>query len=487
MRYLALAVGLGLLPAGPVAAQEWQRLPAVVHAHTDLSTGDLDLETLAGLAEAQGIGALLLAENYLLRIDYGLPPFRALTRVTRDQRSVLATGLDDYFRRVAEAQRRVPRVLLIAGLELMPHYFWSGRPWTLEMTLHNTQKNLLVWGVGDRDAIRALPVTGNPWAGVYSLQSVLDALPVLLVIPGLVALLKPRRRRARIGPAIIVVRRRRWLLGAVLTGVGVAALVRGWPFTTDPYPPWMDFGLEPHQALIDRVDRLGGVSVWSLPEARDNEEYRIGPMRVTTSTEPYGDDLFRTFRYTAFGAVYEDVTRFEQPGGGWDRLLAEWARGERSRPAWAVGESAFHGGRAGKSVGPLQTVFLVAERSERAVLDALRAGRMYALHRTAELALELGELSVTGGGSTAISGGRLRVPAGTPIEVRVSVGTSSGAPPVRVTLVRGSAIAGAWTGAAPFTTAHRETFDGQPIFFRLEARTATGPHRLLSNPIFVTE
>src|SRR5205085_1125490 len=131
-------------------------------------------------------------------------------------------------------------------------------------------------------------------------------------------------------------------------------------------------------------------------------------------TEPYADDLLRTFRYTAFGAVYEDTSTFEQPGGGWDRLLGEYVRGERSRPAWALAESGFHGHTAGKQVGPVQTVFLVAEKSEAGVLAALRQGRMYAVQRTSEVGFDLTEFSATAGAATAGMGDTLRAPAGTP-------------------------------------------------------------------------
>ncbi len=94
---LLLAVLVGAL-IGP--AEGFDRLPAVLHLHSDLSTGDFPLEQLAAMAEKQGIGALLLAENYLLRVEYGLPPFRALTRAVREERSVLAEGVDGYLARV---------------------------------------------------------------------------------------------------------------------------------------------------------------------------------------------------------------------------------------------------------------------------------------------------------------------------------------------------------------------------------------------------
>ena len=471
-----------LCGATTASAAELERLPAVLHVHSTLSTGDLSLDELAALAEKTGVGALLLSENYLIRIEYGPPPFRALTRVVREERSILDDGVASFLGRVAEAQRRNPRVLLIAGVEVMPHYYWTGSPLALEMTAHGTQKNLLVFGLAGA-SLESLPVTGNAAAGRFAWGAVFDLVPGLLLIPGALLLVTKRRSVQRVGRAVVVVRRRRWLAGGLLCVVGAFALARAWPLAGDPYPPYSDLGLAPHQALIDYVDRSGGVTVWSLPEARDSGEQWFGPVRVAWQTDPYPDDLLRTFRYTAFGAVYEDTTRFDLLGGGWDQLLRQYAAGERSRPAWAVGESAFHGVTAGNSIGSVQTVFLVSERSERAVLDAMKRGRMYALSRGADAGLALAEFSVTDGVRNAVSGDTLTTREGSLLEVRLGIDAADGAArPVRVALIRNGTLAGAWTGTTPFRVVHREVYDGGPAFYRLDVR---GPGRLLSNPIFL--
>jgi hypothetical protein len=479
---LALALVLGLAAVAPAVALE--RVRGVLHVHSDLTTGDFSLEALVGLADEQGIGALLLSENYLLRVSYGLPPFRALTHVALEERSI-GDAPERYLARVAEVQKRLPHVLLIPGVEVMPHYHWTGSPLALDLTVHNLQKNILVFGITDPAALRTLPAPGQAPAGHYSAQSVADALPVLLLVPGVVLLLRRRPVRRKLGRgAVVVVRRRAWVRGALLAGIGVAALVRGWPFTTDVYPTSADAGMAPYQALIDRVEQLGGATVWSFPEARDVGEQYYGPVRVGWLTEPYPDDLLKTFRYTAFGAVYEDTSTFERPGGGWDRLLAEYVRGERSRPAWAVAESGFHGLTAGKQVGPLQTVFLVENKSEASVLDALRRGRMYAVQRTRELGFDLAQFAVTAGGATAGAGETLRVPAGTPIELAVAIEASDGrAHDVRVAIVANGRAVALERGGTPFRTVYRTTTDGAPLVLRLEARGSQ--QRLLSNPIFV--
>ena len=324
MSTLAAVLMLAVALAGAEAATALEAVRGVVHVHTDLSTGEFTLEELAAAADKQGIGALLLAENYLLRVEYAVPPLRALTTVAHEERSVHGR-LHAYLERVARVRTQFPRVLILPGVEVMPHYFWTGSVPSLDLHLHDTQKNLLVYGIEDAGGLAGLPVAGNRAAGVYSLQSVVDAFPVLLLVPGIILLLRKREHRRRLGRAFIVVRRRSWAFGLLLCLIGAATAARGWPFTTDAYPTSRPAGLAPYQALIDHVDRLGGASIWSFPEARDFGERPVGPVRVSWATEPYGDDLLRSFRYTAFGAVYEDTTRVESPGGGWDRLLREYA------------------------------------------------------------------------------------------------------------------------------------------------------------------
>jgi hypothetical protein len=480
-RRLLVAVALVVVAAAPAAALE--ALPGIVHVHSTLSTGALPLEEVAAVSEKEGIGALLVTENYLLRIEYGLPPFRALTRVAYEERSVL-DGLDGYLARVADVRRRFPRMVIVPGVEVVPHYHWSGGVLGLELGLHDTQKNILVWGLGDAAALRALPATGNPATRRLRLQSVIDALPSLLAPLGLLVLATPRRRRRRLGNAVVVVRERRWLTAALLLAIGVATIVRGWPFTVDPYPPWQDFGLDPHQALIDHVESRGGVAMWSFPEAPDAGQRDVGPVRVRWRTAPYPDDLLRTSGYTAFGAVYEQPTTFARPGGAWDRVLTQFAAGERRRPIWGVGESGYHDATAGKRLGPIQTVLYVAERSEAAVLDALKRGRMYAV-RQGEAKLALGEFAAVGPAGSAGIGDTLAAPAGTPIEVRARIDAAAGgAHPVRVTLVKNAEVAGTWSGTTPLTIVHKDTADGSRRYYRLDARVSAADH-LVTNPLFV--
>ncbi len=453
--------------------------------HTDFSTGDLPLDEIVRRAESQGIEAIFLADNFLVRVDYGLFPFRSLFRVRREEPSVLAAGVERYLAGVAEARQRHPNVLIVPGVEVIPHYWWSGSPFAGELTVHDLQKNILALGLSTPEALLALPATGSPATARRSAQSVVDMLPVLLVIPGALLLTtRPPRARSRRVAAVRAARRR--LGGGALCAIGIVALARGYPFTTDAFSPYQDLGTAPFQELIDAIEAQGGAAVWSFPDAFDLGEQRLFGVRVTRKTNPYGDDLLRTFRYSAFGGVYEDNTRFPQLGGGWDYLLAQYARGERSRAAWLIGESGFHGEGEGKWIGAAETVFLVATKADAALVDALRRGRMYGVLRTDRTnSPVLDRFTVSTSASVGVSGDTLSLPPATPVSVGAVVRMSDESEqPIRVTLIKNGGVARAWTGTTPLTVEHQETFDGAPAYFRLDVR-GPGTAYLLSNPIFV--
>ena len=119
------------------------------------------------------------------------------------------------------------------------------------------------------------------------------------------------------------------------------------------------------------------------------------------------------------------------------------------------------------------------------MLDALKRGRLYALQRRPEGALELTDWSVAAGDTTAMSGETLRVAEGKTIEVRIAVDAAgSGADGIRVTLVRNGAVLDGFTGERSVRATHREVFDGRPVVFRIDAHDRA-PHRILGSPICV--
>ena len=72
----------------------------------------------------------------------------------------------------------------------------------------------------------------------------------------------------------MVVRERRSAPGVALLALAALLLVNNYPFGTPLYDIYSDEnGLRPYQSLIDYVRQRGGISIWSLPEARDFNKY----------------------------------------------------------------------------------------------------------------------------------------------------------------------------------------------------------------------
>ena len=272
---------------------------------------------------------------------------------------------------------------------------------------------------------------------------------------------------------------------------GLLLLANNYPFRPSGVSPYdAAAGLTPHQNVIDFVAARGGVSVWSLPEARDHQVVTVAGLRATIRTEPYPSDLLRTDRFTAFGGIYEDTTTFTEPGQGWDQLLLEFLHGRRIAPAWAVGEAAYHfEGQAGKRFGDVQTVVLAERKDADGVLERPPGGTRLCV--VADAGGGAGARPVPGDliatphrrrRAASSRSGRAPAPKSMPSSVRQAGNgfpsrCDSSAPAAVVQTFRGDTpLALRWTDA-PLAM-------GSKSFFRLDIRGAGG-HRLLSNPIFL--
>ena len=136
----------------PAAVHAWQQIPAAVHVHSTYSTGDSTLEELVQMARDAGLQALLLTENFRVQFEYGLFPLRRILRLKRSVPSLRPGTIGAYMQAVAAVQRQTPDVLLLPGVEIVPHYYWTGAWWDGSLTMHNAQKNFLVTGLPDAKA-----------------------------------------------------------------------------------------------------------------------------------------------------------------------------------------------------------------------------------------------------------------------------------------------------------------------------------------------
>lgn len=484
MKALFVALLLTAFLAGEVEGV--LQVKVAFHVHTTSSTGALSLEEVVKEARREGIGAVILTDNFLLRFEYGLFPFQGLLRKVVEKPSVLRLGNGRWLQSIEAARVKFPDVILIPGVEVLPHYYWTGSPFTGDLTLWDIQKNLLVVGLSRPEDYERIPVIGNGAAFRFGWTGLLKLALALIAIGGGILLLRTRRERViRLTHFTLTVPKRYRLLGYCALGIGALLLLEA-AASSEINPYRGNLGIAPYQRVIEYAESRGGTVFWSFPEVRDFERVELGRFgKVTVRTEPYPEALLQSQGYTGFGAVYPDTVTFTEPGREWDQLLLEYSQRRRARPAWGIGEVGYHG--PPKPLGEALTIVLVPERSPAAVLSALKEGRMYAVKPLPNYSLVLEDFSMSQEGGTGRTGmgAELEADGRKPLLISLRVSASNGGEvPFTLRLIHSGAVLSVLEGRTPFEkilTAKPPERGGRE-FFRIEI---TKPHRLLSNPIFV--
>ena len=456
---------------------------AAVHVHSSYSNGELTVLEIARLAAEDGVDVIVLTDSLLTRATFGLWPLdRAgvpgLNRLSRP--GVLDRGLHRYLDDVSEARRRFPDVLIVPGVEVAPHYYWTGRPWD-DLALRAFDRHLWVVGLSARDTAN-LPVVGNEtlantrttWRRLW--------LPLLAGVAALGLL--AARRRSSDRRLFVVARWGAW----ILLGVAAVTTWNNWPFGDLSRPDLGRDDVSAYQRLIDYVGAREGVAYWSYPEASYPDVWVRGARMVSA---PHPEDLSRTDGYHGMEGLYGDDVRATEPGGIWDRILVEYLRGERRRAPFVVTGIDFHGPESETDpwsrLDAGTTFLLVADDTERGVVEALRDGHAYATFMGMPQRFELDLFEVeTADGRVGTHGDRIR--GSSPLVARFAIDWEGERPdpdPVfDVELIVDGRVAERLSGSLPLAAAVELDPGLGGHYVRLQAQ-AGRRNRLLTNPVFV--
>lgn len=485
----SVCLGLAATASADSHTQTCLSLRAAIHVHSTVSTGTLSLQSLAERAEQQGLDVLILSENFTLRYDYGLRPLEGVLKHQVAFPSVMEYGIERFLEDVHVVQQRHPNLIIVPGVEVAPHYYWTGSLAGRDLTMHNAQRNLLVIGLEKAADYASLPARGNPRSFAWDEKSLANGLPLLLVVPA-VWLWLPRKPQMPGWNEPVSPLRRVVAVTVMLLCAGL--LINAWPMTSPTFSSYdAQAGYHPYQALIDAATQRGALVFWSMTEARDFSRHSFGPLgMVTVKTEPHPEGLILTHGYTGFGGLYQETRRVVAPGGVWDQVLQARVTDSRGSIPTMIGETAFHGlDDAGKDLDRVYTVVHCTERTAASVLTALRAGHAYAVARGDQgILLQLDEFRVTTAGASrsAEIGETLDGRESREVMVRVGISAVDQKPhPARLRLIRSGQVIGQIEGQTPlqYEMADREAPAGEWLTYRVEVVGRSG--ELLTNPIYV--
>ncbi len=470
--FLLMAVFLSCLWLAQGDCADYQQIAGLIDLRTRYSDGAHDLKFIVELAREKGFGVLVINDHDRMAMEYGIPPFRNIVKKRVERNSINKRGAEGYLSSIRGIDKAYPDMIIIAGSETAPFYYWTGSFFNKNLTAHDHERRILTIGLERAEDYQDLPVLHNGlstrFVGRFIPAVLIFCIPLFL---GLLLLMGKGLYR---------------IAGIVIAGVSVLLVINASPFRSSPFDQYHgDQGVAPYQLLIDYVNEKGGMSFWNYPETKSGIR-KMGPVFVNTA--PYPEMLMKSRGYTGFAALYGDEITVTEPGNIWDRVLVEYCKGKRKAPVWGISTADFHKeGERGEVLGNFPTVFLVTRKSKSEILKALRRGKMYACRGDYPSIAKLEEFSVSSsnGKVKGISGDEVVLLEEFP---RIRISLSSNIPTenhVRVRLMRSGRVIARFERQLPLEIEYedKEIKKGEKEYYRMDLK---GYGTIVSNPIFVT-
>ena len=478
-----------LLSSQIVAETDLKQYTAAIHVHSTFSNGEYEIIELARFAQERSVDVLILTDSFLTTATYGIWPLDRIgfERINKKVRpAVRDRGVDNYFAAVREARNQFPDLVILPGVEVTPYYYWNGSPWD-DLRLYDFDRHLIVLGL-TAEQMRHLPVIGNDtWANTPK-EWTMFMIPFFLLMSGIGLLFAKREKKIRLTYYTVKRQKRLWGLAIPVMVSGLLLTWNNYPFGSvhDPYSGEHD--ISSYQRVINYVREHDGVVYWSYPEARYQDVVAGGARMIS---RPHPEDLLLTKGYHGFEGIYGDRITATLPGETWDLALLGHVKGSRKMPPFVITGIDFHYFRENKSrwydLDGGQTILLMREKSEAAVLNALRGGRNYAVIQQLDQKIRLRDFSVTTAeGLRGVQGSRLHSEG--PVQVNIDLNWLEEAPekenPFRVELIRNGSLVAGYEQLLPIQETIEQSLAPGKYYFRLTANSGR-VYKLLSNPVFV--
>ena len=455
--------------AKPNPANPYRVVTGLADLRSTFSDGTHSIEEIVQLAESRGFKVVFINDHDRIALSYGIPPFRRIIRYKKEFRSIMTHGPEKFLKEIERLSKKYPNMIIIPGCITSAYYYWTGSWLKKDLTVNEYDRRILVFNFDNPKDYALIPNPHNK----LSLRYTKELLPglVIFVVPLFIGFILTRWKGFY-----------RWM-GIFLIIISVLAIIDYNPFRSSRFSTYKSgHGIAPFQELIDYVNDSGGLCFWNYPEQRSGIR-KYGPIRV--NTPPYPEVLHQSKNYTGFAAIYGEKVTVTDPGKEWDRVLNEYCRGERLKPAWGISTADFHkDGRSVRRLGAYPTTFLVREFSKRGVLEAMETGRMYCSLGKDNVWAKLDYFNVLGNaGEKAFMGEASTTSRYPVIKFRVSYDAEKPIA-VKILLIRGGTVLHTFKGMTPLEIEYKD--DKIPINKKTYYRLLDSKKHLTSNPIFVT-
>ncbi|HBC86797.1 MAG TPA: hypothetical protein DCZ94_07580 [Lentisphaeria bacterium] len=375
-------------------AQSWH--PGIFRVNTTVSAGNEGIETVASKAERNGLEFVVFSDQFLVRGEYGLPPFRNILKKGMDRQSIISYGIEDYLRRIEDAGKKIPGMVLVPGADIAPHYYWKGSPFRNNLMTRQFSEQLTVFGSSDPEFYRKLPVIHNNYMFFSFSGFIVSLLPIIISAIGLLVLLSLKKTYYSDAQGNKYVKHKilKIISGIILILLGIIWCIDNKPLSYHSgFSQYSNYGPAPYQKVIDYIRKNGGDSagvIWSAPEATMKDKIA----GISLLTLPYLADIGQTYGHNGFAGIYGDAFHAHEPGKTWDVMLREYCSGKRTVRPVIVGEADYHGRG---DISFIQTVINSKKMDQRNVTSAILSGRSYAVSSSSGNRLVLQNATVENG------------------------------------------------------------------------------------------
>ncbi|MEW6088960.1 MAG: hypothetical protein AB1498_11725 [bacterium] len=462
---------------------------SVIQISSDITDGKYSIQEIIDIAKINDIKVVMLTDRDFMSWEYGFWPLRKIIKKKVESNSMQSYGIEKYLREIEEIQKKNPDIVLIAGVESAPFYYWDGKPFRDNFKIIDWHKHMLVFGLNKAEDYKNLPSVANKKSLLlpFKLKNIYLFWPVPVLIVGFLCL---RKRKFKykdsqgnsLGPYSLP-----WqVFGGLCLFAGLIFFINNYPFHDFKYDQYHGAqGISPYQNFINYVNQKGGMSFWAHPEIENIMQYD----EAKVETKEYPEYLLESRNYTGWTIFYEGDEKVGPPGGIWDKVLKNYCMTGGGLPVWAIGGLGFdQAGNFNEAVKDLRTVFLVPQINRESILSALKNGKMYVVkgRDCGNFILESFVVKDSLSGVNGTIADELNLKGKPVINIKGRIINWKNNEKITVKLIKDGVIVKLYEVNSPFEVSYTDEYfyENKKSYYRLEINT---PERVLvSNPVFVS-